>query len=146
MCGICGKISLNSKVDEALIKRMCSVLAHRGPDDEGVKLLGESDSHRVNILRSGRKAGNREVNIGLGHRRLAIIDLSPAGRVKMFARTILIIFGIGACLVLRPSYSFSIQVDIQDISDNKYFTAVHEEILRARDSIYIAMYEISIDP
>lgn len=39
MCGICGKISLNTKVDEALIRRMCSVLTHRGPDDEGVEVL-----------------------------------------------------------------------------------------------------------
>src|SRR3989338_1267169 len=64
MCGICGKISINSTVDEALIKRMCSVLAHRGPDDEGVYI-------------------NSKFKIGLGHRRLAIIDLSPAGHQPM---------------------------------------------------------------
>ena len=44
---------------------------------------------------------------------------------QMSARTILVIFGIGVCLVLCPSYSFSIQVDIQDIIDDKYFQAVH---------------------
>ena len=81
MCGICGKISLNNKVDEALIKRMCSVLAHRGPDDEGVRLLWESDSHSANILRASE--ASREVKVGLGHRRLSIIDLSPAGHQPM---------------------------------------------------------------
>lgn len=36
MCGICGKISLNGGVTKELIRNMCGVLAHRGPDDEGV--------------------------------------------------------------------------------------------------------------
>jgi len=64
----------------------------------------------------------------------------------MSVRTILVIFGIGVCLVLCPYYSFSIQVDIQDISGDKYFQAVHEELTGAKDSIYMAMYEISIEP
>ena len=56
MCGICGKIDLTGKpIDKGLIGEMCSVLSHRGPDDEGIHLDG---------------------NIGLGHRRLSIIDLA----------------------------------------------------------------------
>ena len=70
MCGICGKISLNSTVDEALIRKMCSVLEHRGPDDEGVYI-------------NGVKGEGLRVNAGLGHKRLAIIDLSPAGHQPM---------------------------------------------------------------
>ncbi|MBU1061150.1 MAG: asparagine synthase (glutamine-hydrolyzing) [Candidatus Omnitrophica bacterium] len=68
MCGICGKISLNSnaRIDEGLIRKMCSVLEHRGPDDEGVYLSRGS-----------------KVSLGLGHRRLSIIDLSPAGHQPM---------------------------------------------------------------
>jgi len=63
MCGICGKINTDGRpVDEALIRRMASTLHHRGPDDEGVYAEG---------------------NIGLGHRRLSIIDLSPAGHQPM---------------------------------------------------------------
>lgn len=63
MCGICGKINLNGEsVDEALLKRMASSLSHRGPDDEGIYIKG---------------------SIGLGHRRLSIIDLSPAGHQPM---------------------------------------------------------------
>ena len=57
MCGICGKLILNSDeaVDSALIQRMNGAMRHRGPDDEGIYL--------------GR-------GIGLGHRRLSIIDLN----------------------------------------------------------------------
>lgn len=64
MCGILGKISFDPTrpVEEALLRRMCQVLRHRGPDGEGIYLKGP---------------------VGLGHRRLAIIDLSEAGRQPM---------------------------------------------------------------
>jgi asparagine synthase (glutamine-hydrolysing) len=58
MCGICGKLNIDgTPVDGTLIRRMAGTLAHRGPDDEGVYAKG---------------------NVGLGHRRLSIIDLSSA--------------------------------------------------------------------
>ena len=57
MCGICGIIGNDGSepVSEATIRAMCSVMHHRGPDDEGVYLRG---------------------GVGLGHRRLSIIDLA----------------------------------------------------------------------
>jgi len=59
MCGITGLIHLNnSPVSPAVLQRMTDAIAHRGPDGEGHWIEG---------------------NVGLGHRRLAIIDLSPAG-------------------------------------------------------------------
>ena len=36
MCGICGKVDLSGVVNENLIRKMCEVLEHRGPDSEGV--------------------------------------------------------------------------------------------------------------
>ncbi|HYU15200.1 MAG TPA: asparagine synthase (glutamine-hydrolyzing), partial [Candidatus Acidoferrum sp.] len=50
--------------DRAHVMRMCDAIAHRGPDDAG---LWQSDDGRV----------------VLGHRRLAIVDLSPAGHQPM---------------------------------------------------------------
>jgi len=44
-------------------------------------------------------------------------------------------------LILFPINSFAIQADIKDISDDKYFQAVHDQLTGAKDSIYIAMYE-----
>ncbi|MDR2431705.1 MAG: asparagine synthase (glutamine-hydrolyzing) [Candidatus Margulisbacteria bacterium] len=58
MCGIAGKISLREITAEQL-RAMTDTLIHRGPDAEGLKI----------IQRNGRW-------IGLGHRRLKIIDLS----------------------------------------------------------------------
>lgn len=56
MCGIAGEIytDRNRKVDKLLLSRMCSVIKHRGPDDEGIYIDG---------------------HVGLGMRRLSIIDL-----------------------------------------------------------------------
>ena len=63
MCGITGVFHLNGEsAAPVLIKRMIDAIAHRGPDGEGIYTEGP---------------------IGLGHRRLAIIDLSTAGHQPM---------------------------------------------------------------
>lgn len=65
MCGIAGIVRLDgAPVSSVLLRRMTDAIEHRGPDGEG---------HWV------------EENVGLGHRRLAIIDLSPAGHQPMIS-------------------------------------------------------------
>ena len=66
MCGICGIFNLNGEpVSPVDLRKMTDAIAHRGPDGEGFY----TDSF-----------------IGLGHRRLAIIDLSPAGHQPMLTQ------------------------------------------------------------
>lgn len=63
MCGINGIVNLNgAAVDANLIQRLNRVIAHRGPDDNGIWIEG---------------------SIGLGHQRLSIIDLSEKGKQPM---------------------------------------------------------------
>ena len=64
MCGIVGRYNYLSgtPVNADILKGMCALLAHRGPDGEGVFQKGP---------------------IGLGHRRLAVIDLSWAAHQPM---------------------------------------------------------------
>ena len=64
MCGICGILftETNRQVQEETITRMRDMMYHRGPDDAGLYLDG---------------------NLGLGHRRLAILDLSSRGHQPM---------------------------------------------------------------
>ena len=63
MCGLAGILDLRGEpVAHGTVRRMTDALAHRGPDGEGVWCEGP---------------------LGLGHRRLAIIDLTPAGRQPM---------------------------------------------------------------
>lgn len=60
MCGINGILHLQSqqKIDERLLTKMRDALEHRGPDDKGIYV---------------------DNNLGLGHRRLSILDVSAAG-------------------------------------------------------------------
>jgi len=65
MCGIAGAAGArHARIDVGMLKRMTDALAHRGPDGEGHWI---SDDGQV----------------GLGHRRLSIIDLSSFGAQPM---------------------------------------------------------------
>lgn len=66
MCGITGIFNRNGEpVSPVILRKMTDAIAHRGPDGEGFYNDGF---------------------VGLGHRRLAIIDLSPAGHQPMISR------------------------------------------------------------
>lgn len=63
MCGIAGILNLNGEpVSAVKLRGMMDVMAYRGPDDSGVYV---------------------DENLGLGHRRLSIIDLSASGHQPM---------------------------------------------------------------
>ncbi len=65
MCGIAGIIHLDgTSVDPLAVDRLTDALAHRGPDGRGVIVAG---------------------NVGLGHRRLSILDLTNAATQPMFS-------------------------------------------------------------
>ncbi len=65
MCGIAGLWSKRPP-DPALLKRMALAIRHRGPDDEGVWI-------------------DADAGVGLAHRRLSIVDLSPHGHQPMLS-------------------------------------------------------------
>jgi asparagine synthase (glutamine-hydrolysing) len=67
MCGIAGSLVFDSsgfRVTEAYLGSMCDAMAHRGPDGSGLWVHGGG-------------------HLGFGHRRLSIIDLSPAASQPM---------------------------------------------------------------
>ena len=64
MCGIAGYWQKGVLFDQSVITKMTEKMMHRGPDDAGFWL--------------DEKAG-----LALGHRRLSILDLSPAGHQPM---------------------------------------------------------------
>jgi asparagine synthase (glutamine-hydrolysing) len=81
MCGICGFVSLvGDGFGGEVIDRMSNTLEHRGPDDSG-SLWARGEEARLN----GRSLELSGVHpeIGLGHTRLAIVDLSRLGRQPM---------------------------------------------------------------
>ena len=82
MCGICGEINFNNRLKVEPIRRMCKVLTHRGPDDEGMVFIkGNQYIEMKQPFPSSIERGDFE--IGLGHRRLSIIDLSAAAHQPM---------------------------------------------------------------
>lgn len=87
MCGIVGAVGLGRPIDPAALQRMNDVQVHRGPDGEGF-LLGWMDSgeYQQTFLGHTRQwDAHTPVTVGLGHRRLAIIDLSERGLQPMTA-------------------------------------------------------------
>src|SRR5215831_18642111 len=71
MCGITGLLtsSPGSELElKVLVSRMTGQLAHRGPDDSGVWV-------------------DQRAGIAFGHRRLAIVDLSPDGHQPMHSES-----------------------------------------------------------
>jgi asparagine synthase (glutamine-hydrolysing) len=62
MCGISGLVDYNKNSDISILEKMNRILAHRGPDGEGYEMFN-----------------TEKAVVGLGHRRLSIIDLSEGG-------------------------------------------------------------------
>ncbi|MGI8892283.1 MAG: asparagine synthase (glutamine-hydrolyzing) [Bacteroidia bacterium] len=75
MCGIAGYIDYKKRGNEEIIAEMACAVSHRGPDGQGVYNRTISDA-----------------TIGLGHRRLSIIDLSTAANQPMHFDGLHIIF------------------------------------------------------
>src|SRR5437763_10777790 len=64
MCGICGTAGF---ADRAQLSAMTTAIVHRGPDDGGCEVISQDGAPWV----------------GLGNRRLSIIDLTAAGHMPM---------------------------------------------------------------
>lgn len=97
MCGIAGYFSTNQNLTAGILKRMTDLVAHRGPDGEGF-VLGNCDGVRFLSGPETPTTGWQQLphapigrldvdergwSWGLGHRRLAIIDLKSTGHQPM---------------------------------------------------------------
>jgi len=88
MCGIAGFCDFNKKSNKNTLIEMTEALHHRGPDDGGYSFYEDSYA-----------------NIGLGHRRLSILDLSSHGHQPMKFENLEIVYNgevynfNGLCLI-----------------------------------------------
>jgi asparagine synthase (glutamine-hydrolysing) len=83
VCGIVGEVRFDaSSADVGALQRGCNRLAPRGPDGSGIFALGP---------------------VGLGHRRLSIIDLSPAGSQPMVDADLGLAIVFNGCIYNYPT-------------------------------------------
>lgn len=75
MCGFAGFIDFRKETSQEVLRAMTDAVTHRGPDSSGVELIQQDG-----------------FQLGLGHRRLSIIDLSESGSQPMSFDTLKIIF------------------------------------------------------
>ena len=133
MCGIAGFVDFNKKSNLDMLKNMTDVLHHRGPDDSGCKF----DTFE-------------NAEIGLGHRRLSILDLTSQGHQPMGFEDIDIVYN-------GEVYNFAeIKVELEEFdytfdsdSDTEVILkAYHKWGLKAVDKFNgmfaIALYDRSI--
>ncbi|MCD6067386.1 MAG: asparagine synthase (glutamine-hydrolyzing) [Bacteroidetes bacterium] len=66
MCGITGFLDFTKRSDEIILTGMTNALQHRGPDEHGKRMIDTAS-----------------FQLGLGHRRLSIIDLTETGKQPM---------------------------------------------------------------
>ena len=100
MCGICGIINFSSPAFSTpkALEKMSNFIAHRGPDDEGFALFNEQEKQTFSGSATPQKVkeatfnyspekhiseADKNYTIGLAHRRLSILDLSPSGHQPM---------------------------------------------------------------
>ena len=128
MCGITGFIDFNKSSSKALLVNMTDILHHRGPDDSGYSFFN-----------------NTYANLGLGHRRLSILDLSVHGHQPMVFENLEIVYN-GEIYnfreirdeLLQDNYIFESESDTEVI-----IKAYHKWGIKAVDK-FNGMFAISI--
>jgi asparagine synthase (glutamine-hydrolysing) len=75
MCGIAGFHLLGRNSSRRELEAMSEPIIHRGPDDHGFF---------YETIRPPARNGSQDITVGLAHRRLSIIDLSPNGAQPMY--------------------------------------------------------------
>ncbi len=94
MCGILALINKEEKNNSAELSAACSIIRHRGPDDEGFMTWKAGTAPKIwaggDTAASTRAfwgypdlGGTGAFRVGMGHRRLSILDLSPRGHQPM---------------------------------------------------------------
>lgn len=110
MCGLTGFVDFTNQSDKGVLHRMTDALRHRGPDDKGVQLFKKE-----------------KAIIGLGHRRLSILDLSKAGQQPMRFKHLHIIFN-------GEAYNFQeIRKELEEFGYHFHSHTDTEVILKAYD-------------
>lgn len=112
MCGIAGQFSYTHPVGPNVVRSMIQTLYHRGPDDEGIYLNKQNGWQ-----------GGHSPSVGLGHRRLSIIDLSTGHQpIHNEDESIWIVFN-------GEIYNFQLLKKDLVKNGHKYYTTTDTEVI-----------------
>ncbi len=134
MCGIAGIVHFsNRQVEAKNLQKMCDTIAHRGPDAEGFFVNN---------------------NVGLGHRRLAIRDLSPQGQQPMFSadkKTSMVFNGeIYNDYLIKPILEQDFGIKFQTTTDSEMICPAYQAygmdcVKKFEGMFAIALYDHDLD-
>ena len=108
MCGIAGFCDFTFSSDLKVLRTMTDSMTYRGPDDSGYRLIKNNFAH-----------------VGLGHRRLSILDLSQKGHQPMQFENLVIIYN-------GEVYNFKkVRKNLQELGYQFFSTSDTEVVLKA---------------
>lgn len=101
MCGIFGVIKINPAIQLPLVEAT-QLISYRGPDDSGYMLWNQDAAPQIfadqdtseesRAFHKLKSIGGQPYQVAFGHRRLSILDLSPAGHQPMIYENLTISF------------------------------------------------------
>jgi asparagine synthase (glutamine-hydrolysing) len=159
MCGIAGILKHEQPItpdDLAATQRMLTAQIHRGPDGEGIVAVGQVQAELKAMLpaRSQVHVPNVAASVILGHRRLAIIDLSDAARQPLANEggTVWLTYNgeiynyqtLRAELV-RAGHRFTSHTDSEVIVHGYEEWGIEKLLTRLRGMFAFALYDARVD-
>jgi asparagine synthase (glutamine-hydrolysing) len=131
MCGIAGFYDFNCQSSKEVLVKMTDALIHRGPDDSGYEVI-ENDNYQV----------------GLGHRRLSILDLSSLGHQPYHFENLTMVYNgeVYNHAEVRKSleaqgYAFKSNTDTEVIIKNIHLKGITEALKDFVGMFAIALYD-----
>lgn len=127
MCGITGFYSSSFKHHAADLQKMTDTLSHRGPDAANYYF-----------------EANTKGNIGLGHRRLSIIDLSPEANQPFYSKNGRYVMVFNGEIYNYQSIAKKLQLDCQTSSDTEVIIEAFAKIGTAAIELFNGMFAMVI--
>jgi asparagine synthase (glutamine-hydrolysing) len=124
MCGIAGIVSLDGFHPDCLVK-MTHLAAHRGPDGFGFAYYSQNAEAAPEIIHNqDRLPQDPQPMVGLGNRRLAILDLSQSGNMPMQTEQ-----GLYCVTYNGEIYNYrEVRAELQDLG-NRFRSETDTEVL-----------------
>ncbi|NDC41864.1 MAG: asparagine synthase (glutamine-hydrolyzing), partial [Chitinophagia bacterium] len=136
MCGILAIVNKKVNNNSGDLINACSIIRHRGPDDEGLLTWapgsqptvwagGDTAESTLSHWKYNRLEAGQPYKVGFGHRRLSILDLSPAGHQPMAHSAA----GLVICFNGEVYNYLEIKKDLEAMGNHQFVTGTDTEVI-----------------